>query len=112
MAPSPPPPGWVSPGGAGSGTRPGREEAAALLSPPLPTSQGPLVPRGLQQAGLFAHLYVGLARMAVGRIRHLLPDPAGQHLVSQVEAPGEQVRVRAGDSGDSAKNIPESSPNT
>ena len=41
-----------------------------------------------------AHLYMGLAGIAVGRIGDFLPDPTGQYLVPQVEAPGRQVRVR------------------
>lgn len=44
----------------------------------------------------FAHLYVGLPGIAVGRIGDVLPDPAGEYLVPQVEAPGKQIRVREG----------------
>lgn len=66
-------------------------------SHPLPTV--PASPNLLEvpdKPVFFAHLYVGLADIAIGRIGDVLPDPTGEYLVPQVEAPGKQVRVREG----------------
>lgn len=63
-------------------------------SHPLPTVPLNLHLEVPDKAVFFAHLYVGLAEIAIGRIRDVLPDPTGQYLVPQVEAPGKQVRVR------------------
>lgn len=53
------------------------------------------VPGGLSLRHL---LHVGLATIAIGRIRNLLPDPAGQYLVPKVEAPSRcgQAHTTAG----------------
>lgn len=67
------------------------------MLPPTPTV--PPTPPPISWIGgvpdkpvLFAHLYVGLAEMAIGGIGDVLPHPAGQYLVPQVEAPGKAGR--------------------